>query len=55
MNRDLRELSWIGKAASDVRVFVVGAHTGIGSVAQLRQGAHAARGARTRTVSASSV
>jgi len=38
MDRDLRELSWIGKAASDVRVFVVGTHTGIGSIAQLRQG-----------------
>jgi tripartite-type tricarboxylate transporter receptor subunit TctC len=38
LNRDLRELCWIGKAASDARVFVVGAHTGIGSVEQLRQG-----------------
>jgi tripartite-type tricarboxylate transporter receptor subunit TctC len=38
MNCDLRELSWIGKAASDARVFVVGAHTGIESLEQLRQG-----------------
>lgn len=35
--RDLRELGWIGKAATDARVFVVGAQTGIGTVAQLRQ------------------
>ena len=54
MNRDLRELSWIGKAASDARVFVVGAHTGIASVEQLRRGGRTLHLATSGKSSASS-
>lgn len=50
---DLRQLSWIGKAAADPRVFVAGSQSGLASVADLRASAKPVRTAASGVGSAS--